>query len=935
MNDEDAAYEEALRRIQTWSPGGFLDLAIPSLSAIPAEIADLSALTDVRLRVFNEDENEYRYASVKSLAPLAGMVNLQTLDCSWTSVSDLSPLSGLLALQTLDCSLTSVSDLSPLSGLLALQTLDCSSPSVSDLSPLSGLLALQTLSCSSTSVSDLSPLSGLLALQTLYCSHSSVSDLSPLSGLLELQTLSCSSTSVSDLSPLEGLDHLRRLDISSCSLSKPEAGVWNKESLRQLIAYRTVLLDVPAEVLSRDAEDDCLARLRAHWQDSASGSERLHDTKLMVLGNGRVGKTQLCRWLRKEPFDESVPSTHGVTVTSIPVTSNPDARLHLWDFGGQDIYHATHSLFLRSRALFVIAWTPALEKFEDLIEDGRAFQNYPLPYWLDYIHEFGGTDAHLIIVQTQCDSRDDDAVLNPDALEKLQRFRRQDTTVFSAKTERRGKGLLEMIDDACSVMDSPLIGVGRAKVKAHLESLRDDDAKETDPDKRANRTMSREAFDTLCAGIGGVVDTELLAEFLHDCGTVFYQQGLFDDRLVIDQAWALEAIYAVFHRDGCLPILESDHGRFTRSLLGVLLWDPQGLSKDEQSTLLGMMISCGICFVYQEADEKRGIEARYIAPELLPVEPPREATDAWNDQLADVSEAFTFSLLTPTLMRSILSEIGSQANLSAHYWKRGVYFYDARRNSRAMIVQTWTGDWSGDITVRCQAGDAEGLLQTLVELVSTQVERLGFKPAAAPERRARQTSEDVSESVPITYGRESTAPQWYVSYARSDATRNGDLVDRFCKHADGQRIKIQRDEEQLVSGDKISRFMHDMASGERIYVFLSEAYLKSIFCMTELHGIWTRWESNEESFAKRVKVYMSDDIPSGDTTHMLAVRDHWLQKLEEFDKIPESDTTPRMRATIDRIKVFVDETYDVLDVIYDHVQFREEKPLFDDVMRED
>lgn len=821
MNDEDAAYEEALRRIQAWSSGGYLDLAIPDLSAIPAEIADLSALTDVRLCVFDQDEDEIRYASVKSLTPLAGLVDLQTLDCR--------------------------------------------------------------------------------------------------------------STSVSDLSPLEGLDHLREFDISSCRLSDAWATIWNKESLHTLVAYRTVLLDVPTEVLSRYAGENCLARLRAHWQDSASGSERLHDSKLMVLGNGRVGKTQLCRWLRKEPFDETVPSTHGVTVTSIPVTSNPDARLHLWDFGGQDIYHATHSLFLRSRALFLIAWTPALEKFEDVTEDGRVFQNYPLPYWLDYINEFGGADAHLIIVQTQCDSRDDDAVLNPDAQEKLQRFRRHDNTVFSAKTGRRGKGLIEMIEDACSVMDSPLIGVGRARVKAHLEAFRDDDTREAVPDKRANRTMSREAFDTLCAEIGGVVDTELLAEFLHDCGTVFYQQGLFDDRLVIDQAWALEAIYAVFHRDGCLPILESDHGRFTRSLLGALLWDQQGLSKDEQSTLLGMMISCGICFVYQEADEKRGIEARYIAPELLPLEPPREATDAWNDQLTEVSETFTFPFLTPTLMRSILSTIGSQANLSAHYWKRGVYFYDARRNSRAMIVQTWTGDWSGDITVRCQAGDAKGLLQTLVELVSRQVERLGFKPAAAPERRVRQTPEEVSESVPIAYGRESAAPQWYVSHARSDSILNGERVSRFCTHADGQRIKIQRDEEELVSGDKISRFMNDMASGERIYVFLSEAYLKSDFCMTELHGIWARCERNEESFAERVRVYLSDDIAPRDTTHMLAVRDYWLQKLEEFDKIPPSDTTPRMRATIDRIKDFAHQTYDVLDVIYDRVQFRDEKSLFDDV----
>ena len=44
------------------------------------------------------------------LAPLAGLTNLQTLNCSATQVSDLAPLAGLTNLQSLDCSATQVSD---------------------------------------------------------------------------------------------------------------------------------------------------------------------------------------------------------------------------------------------------------------------------------------------------------------------------------------------------------------------------------------------------------------------------------------------------------------------------------------------------------------------------------------------------------------------------------------------------------------------------------------------------------------------------------------------------------------------------------------------------------------------------------------------------------------------------------------------------------
>jgi GTPase SAR1 family protein len=63
----------------------------------------------------------------------------------------------------------------------------------------------------------------------------------------------------------------------------------------------------------------------------------------MVVGNGRVGKTQLCRRLRGLSYDPGLPSTHGIVVESfdLPRGDRPDfAKVHIWDFGGQDIITA-------------------------------------------------------------------------------------------------------------------------------------------------------------------------------------------------------------------------------------------------------------------------------------------------------------------------------------------------------------------------------------------------------------------------------------------------------------------------------------------------------------------------------------------------------------------------------------------------------------------
>jgi internalin A len=60
------------------------------------------------------------------------------------------------------------------------------------------------------------------------------------------------------------------------------------------------------------------------------------------------------------------------------------------------------------------------------------------------------------------------------------------------------------------------------------------------------RLLERAEFESLCDEVGGVSDKNALLDFLHHNGVIFYRPGLFGDRIVLDQNWALEAIYALF-----------------------------------------------------------------------------------------------------------------------------------------------------------------------------------------------------------------------------------------------------------------------------------------------------------------------------------------------------------------------------------------------------
>ena len=64
-----------------------------------------------------------------------------------------------------------------------------------------------------------------------------------------------------------------------------------------------------------------------------------------------------------------------------------EIRAHLWDFGGQVIFHATHQFFLRSRCLYIV------------VLDGRNdfSPNEQAQYWLEHVKAFGSGSPVMLV----------------------------------------------------------------------------------------------------------------------------------------------------------------------------------------------------------------------------------------------------------------------------------------------------------------------------------------------------------------------------------------------------------------------------------------------------------------------------------------------------------------------------------------------------------
>jgi internalin A len=913
-------------------------------------VSDLSPLW----RLLNLRELDCSGSKVTDLSPLEKLLNLRELDCSYTQVNDLSLVQKLSNLEILDCSGlqvsdlffvarlchlrglyfydTQVSDLSHVAKLSNLQNLNCSKTQVSDLSHVAKLSNLQNLNCSNTQVSDLSPLEKLSNLQELVCYETQTSDLSPLSELSNIQGLHCSDTQVSELSPLIELSNLRILDCSRTNVCCAPMDLISKDSLIILTLRGCRIHDVPPEVIDHH---NSLSHLRSHFADLELGASVVPDIKLMVLGNGMIGKTQLCRFLRSESYDETIESTHGIWLSSHSFT--PDIWLNIWDFGGQDIYHGVHTIFLKSRAVYLVLWTPRSENQSEHEIDGVAFRNHTLDYWLEIIQKLGGGESAVLIIQSQCDSVEQEERRAPYTGKYDFKFLHE--LHFSARTgngsERLRAELVEAVKWMRNTFGTYKIGNVRLKIKRRLEEMREQDLK-LPAYERQYRTISKEYFCALCQDLGGVSDPEALLAYLHHCGTVFYRRGYLGDAIILAQEWALDAIYTLFNRKDCWRQLHHLNGRFDRALLGSIAWRDH--SPDDQRLFLSMMESCGVCFRVRSIDHD---EYEYIAPDLLP------SVSAVADDLAAVwhdAEHFEEAEIRvghehPGLVTSILSRLGSEAGISALYWKEGFCGYEKLTASRVRFdARPGTGGKGPILRLRTQGTRAKELLVRVVKWIreaakQSDCEAIEF-PAVQESPSARDFEDPEAKEEPLL--RFESPPREKTTYAVSYSwvTDSAKEVDDLCAQAAARGIVILRDKDDMRLGDRISQFMQKLAAQDQVFVILSDAYLKSAFCMSELLELWRIYRREGKDFLSHVRVYT---LPGTSINSALERARHAVYWIEEFNELDAVVKTHGARILGDksfeeykRMLDFAHHVGDILDLFADILRPKDIKELVND-----
>ena len=134
--------------------------------------------------------------------------------------------------------------------------------------------------------------------------------------------------------------------------------------------------------------------------------------KVVMLGEGRVGKTSLLQRFVNNTFDSDCISTTKATMyanSKIDVGNNITADISIWDTAGQERYHALGPIYYRDAHGAVLAYD---------ITDKDSFDKVKV--WLKELYQVVGEDINIVVVGNKCDLERERKVNKKDAEEWAQ-----------------------------------------------------------------------------------------------------------------------------------------------------------------------------------------------------------------------------------------------------------------------------------------------------------------------------------------------------------------------------------------------------------------------------------------------------------------------------------------------------------------------------------
>jgi Leucine-rich repeat (LRR) protein len=535
------------------------------------------------------------------------------------------------------------------------------------------------------------------------------------------------------------LPRLQNLTAASCDLEELPDWIGEIASLKELDLSGNRIRDVPVSLvrlkkLERiDLTDNPLVpelsaaykegfnAVRTYIRAKTDAQIALNEAKLVLIGEGDVGKSSLLGALRDDAWVDGNPTTHGIEIKPVTIVAadrHTEITLNGWDFGGQRVYRPTHQLFFSAPAIYLVVWKPREGPQQGFVKEWISLVKHRAP------------DAKIIVVATHGGPKQRQPDI--DRQEIWDAFGKDlivDFVLVDSKPSKTGKrkGISELKELIAGVAGG-LPGMGRQVPKRWEETRRV-------LRKTGDAYLPLAQVLKICAD--QQMDFEEANDFIrisHRLGHIIHYEHdpILQNIVVLKPDWLSTAISFVLDDERT----RADHGLISFERLGQLWNDPkrkERYPKELHSVFLGLMERYDLSYRVPDTQKVQTYATSLIAQLVPDVRPPEQEfrtswpvdlpisdeqqsqicriVDARNGQSA-AAEGLFYQLIV-RLHKYSLGRINRDASL---HWQRGLVL-DDEYNGRALLENV-----GNDVRITVRAAYPERFLSVLTHEVKWLVE---------------------------------------------------------------------------------------------------------------------------------------------------------------------------------------------------------------------
>jgi internalin A len=413
--------------------------------------------------------------------------------------------------------------------------------------------------------------------------------------------------------------------------------------LLALALHRNPTLDLPGSVLDRPP-----AEILRYYFESRDGRPLL-ELKLLLVGRGGAGKTTLVKRLADEEPDAHESETHSIAIRKLTLACpRGQVRTRAWDFGGQEILHATHQFFLTERSLYLLVLEP---------RSGLAQRD--AEYWLKLIETQGGGSPVIVVMNWSHGRRwRVDEVRRRRKLPFIVDFLPTDA-LYGEGIEALRRTIHQAVEERLRDVWYPFPNRWR-EIKDAVAGMHDN-------------FLTYSKYAELCTQCGETDPAAQsdLAGILHALGLALYfgKDPRLHDTRVLNPGWVTGGVYAVIRalsvaaNDGQLAV--SDMPRVLREAEELKVLKATDYPPETHQFILELMRAFQLCYA---SEEEEGKPVRYLVPELLSEFEP-EMPEPWEQ--APVRLRYRYEVLPPGLLPRFIVRTHALSDGAPH-WRHGV-----------------------------------------------------------------------------------------------------------------------------------------------------------------------------------------------------------------------------------------------------------------------